>query len=386
MNVLKLRALAPFALALLVGTASTASAQSAPTLTASVNGSSVSASWTTVPGATAYEVLVSGSFSGAVNVGGATSFVVPTVPAGTYNLAIRGTAGSVQGPISNIVTLTVTGGASPGCPQLAGPSLAVTVVGTQVSIGWNAVDGAAGYRVEVGQAPGGTALAQLVGAGQLSVVANSPFLGTFYARVVAGNACGALATSNEVAFTVGGATPTPPPPPPGGGGSGPRTPDPVPGTPGVDCSSSFVEGDCMLPVPSYAAAVVASLGAQFPGEAAVARPSECRGGNNNFLFRVLRELRKLDTRWGLNYKRGNAPTLSEDIITYNATARPDDGESHVILFDIVGGACFSGIAGLNGGIPQTYNGTWNQRGQPYCGTTYCARWTLAPYIAAGFTP
>ena len=142
----------------------------------------------------------------------------------------------------------------------------------------------------------------------------------------------------------------------------------------------------MLPVPGYAAGVVASLGAQFPGEAAVARPSECRGGNNNFLFRVLRELRTRDTRWGLSYKRGNFPTLSEDIISYNATARPDEGESHIILFDIVGGECFSGHAGLSGGISQTYNGTWNQRGQSYCGTTYCARWTLAPFIAAGFTP
>jgi len=381
MNVLKLRALAPFALALLVGTASVASAQ-APSVTATVNGSSVSVQWTPVAGATLYDVIVTGSFNGTVELA-ATSFFVATAPPGTYNIQVRGKAGSVLGPLSTPATVTV-GGAAPGCPPPGAPTLTVTVTGTQVSLNWTAVDGAAGYRVEIGQSPGGTALAQVVGAGQLGVAANSPFFGTFYARVVAGNACGGLATSNEEAFTVGQAAP--PPPPPGGGGSGPRAADPVPGAPGVDCTSRFVEGDCMLPVPGYAAGVVAALAAQFPGEAAVARPTECRGGNNNFLFRVLRELRKLDTRWGLNYKRGNAPTLSEDIITYNGTNRPDEGESHVILFDIVGGSCFAGIGGLNGSIAQTYNGTWNQRGQPYCGTTFCAKWTLAPYIAAGFTP
>jgi hypothetical protein len=100
------------------------------------------------------------------------------------------------------------------------------------------------------------------------------------------------------------------------------------------------------------------------------------------LFRVLRALRTQDSRWGLNYKRGNLPTLSEDIITYNGSARPDEGESHIYLFDIIGGAC-------GGGSP-TYGDvsavTWSNRGQSYCGTEWCARWTLAPFIAAGGTP
>jgi len=252
-----------------------------------------------------------------------------------------------------------------------------------VIVNWTPVAGTVGYRVEFSRTPGGTELVQTVGAGQTSVQGVAPFAGTFFVRVVSGNTCGTT-PSAEVSFTAGTTTPGGTPPPPGG--SGPRTPNPVAGQPGVDCTSRFVEGDCMLPVPGYAAGVVAALAAQYPQEAAVARPSECRGGDNRFLFRVLRELRTRDTRWGLNYKRGNFPTLSEDIISYNATARPDEGESHVILFDIVGGSCFAGSGSLNGSISQTYNGTWNQRGQSYCGTTYCARWTLAPYIAAGFTP
>jgi hypothetical protein len=101
------------------------------------------------------------------------------------------------------------------------------------------------------------------------------------------------------------------------------------------------------------------------------------GRQQQFPLRVLKELRTWDAVGPELQAR--TPRRSRKTSSPNATARPDDGESHVILFDIVGGSCFSGVASLNGSIPQTYNGTWNQRGQSYCSTTYCARWTLAPY-------
>jgi hypothetical protein len=381
----KLSVLVPLVLAIFDFSVREAEAQSS-TVSASANGSVVTVQWTPVAGATGYQIQVSGSFTGSVNVPAATTSFVVTPPAGTYNIVIFATAGSVIGPASNTASVTVGGGGGPGvpCAPTQAPTVTAAASGMTVSVNWTAVAGTQGYRVEFSRTPGGTELVSTVGPGQTSLQGVAPFTGTFYVRVVSGNACG-ISPSAEVSFTVGTTTPPPPggTPPPSGG---PRTPDPVPGAPGVDCTSRSVEGDCMLPVPSYAAAVVDALGAQYPQEAAVARPSECRGGDNRFLFRVLRELRTRDTRWGLSYKRGNFPTLSEDIIAYNATARPDDGESHVILFDIVGGSCFAGHASLNGSISQTYNGTWNQRGQPYCGTTYCARWTLAPFIAAGFTP
>jgi hypothetical protein len=385
MNVRKLRVLVPIVLVLFAVSAREAAAQ-APTVTTSTSGPLVTVQWTAVPGATGYQINVTGSLSGTVVVPASTTLFTVTPPPGTYNVTIFATAGNQVGPASNTVSVTVGGGG--GSPTPCAPPAATTVTasaqGMVVSVSWTPVAGTVGYRVEFSRTPGGTELVQTVGPNQTSVQGVAPFAGTFYVRVVSGNTCGTT-PSAEVSFTAGTTSPgTPAPTPPTG--SGPRTPDPVRGAPGVDCTSSFVEGDCMLPVPSYAAGVVASLAAQYPQEAAVARPSECRGGDNRFLFRVLRELRTRDTRWGLNYKRGNFPTLSEDIITYNATARPDEGESHVILFDIVGGSCFAGAGSLNGSVPQTYNGTWNQRGQSYCGTTYCARWTLAPYIAAGFTP
>ena len=192
-----------------------------------------------------------------------------------------------------------------------------------------------------------------VGAAQTSLQGVAPFIGTFYVRVVSGNTCG-TSPSAEVSFAVG--TPAPPGTPPPAG-SGPRTPDPIAGQPGVIVH----RGDPLLPLPSYAPGVVAALGAAFPGEAALARPSECAGGNNNFLYRVVRELRKRDTRWGLNYKRGNFGSPSQDILTYNGTARPDNGESHVYVIDIVGGDCGRGVATFS---DKSLVGTWDQEGQP----------------------
>jgi len=374
MNVFRLRMWAPLALALTMVTAGEALAQTTPTLTATVNGGVVSVQWTGVFGATGYDVIVSGALSGSVPVPATVTSFVVTPPAGTYNVQVRGTAGSVQGPLSNLVTVTVGGGPVPGCPAPSAPNVTVGVAGTLITVGWGAVPGAIGYRAEFSRTPGGTELVQTVGAGQTAIQGNAPFLGTFYVRVSAGSACGAIATSSEVTFQVGSPTPNPGPSP--NPGSGPRTPDPVPGQPGLVIN----DGEYLLPVPGYGRDVVNALAAAFPAEARAARPSECPGGNNQFLFRVLRELRKRDTRWGLNYKRGNAPTLSEDIVTYNGTNRPDNGESHVWVTDIVGGACFAGSPTWG---DVSIRGTWDQKGQSYCGTTYCARWNIDAYLAAG---
>ena len=368
----KLSALVPLALALLAVCAGEAAAQ-APTVTASANGAVVTVQWTAVQGATGYRISVSGSFTGVVNVPGSTTSFVVTPPAGTYNVVIFATAGNQVGPASNTATVTVGGGG--GSPTPCAPPAATTVTasaqGMVATVNWTAVAGTAGYRVEFGRTPGGTELVQTLGAAQTSLQGVAPFPGTFYVRVVTGNACG-TAPSAEVSFTAGTVAPGTPPP----AGSGPRTPDPVAGQPGVIVH----RGDPLLPIPSYGPSVVAALGAAFPGEAALARPSECAGGNNNFLYRVVRELRKRDTRWGLNYKRGNFGSPSQDILTYNGTARPDNGESHIWVIDIVGGDCLRGVTTFS---DKSLVGTWDQEGQPYCGTRFCAYWNLDGYLAAG---
>jgi hypothetical protein len=162
-----------------------------------------------------------------------------------------------------------------------------------------------------------------------------------------------------VSFTTGASSPSAPT------GSGPREPNPAPGQ--------------LLPPPNYLPQVVEAMARAYPGDLF----NSCRehGGNNVFMFRVLAELRKRSSRWGLNYKRGWAGDLSQDIITYNPTDRPDEGESRIYLYDIIGGHC-GDRPGPN--WADVTDATWSQRGNPACGSEWCARWTIEPYLRAGF--
>jgi len=362
MNVLKPKVLAPLALALMVLSAGKTFAQSAPTVTASVNGAIVTAQWSTVPGATGYDIIVTGSLSGTVAVPASVTFFTVTAPPGTYSIQIRGTAGTVQGPLSNLVTVAVGGTVAAGCPTPTAPTVTTSVIGNLVTVSWGAVPGAIGYRAEFSRAPGGTELVQTLGAAQTSVQGAIPYVGTFYVRVLTGNACGAIASSPETTFTVGAPTPAPGPGP--SPGSGPRTPDPAPGQ--------------LLPVPGYGPSVVQDVGRRFAGDLANA----C--GSRTWLYRVVHELRKLDTRWGLNYKRGHPGSTSTDIVTYNPTNRPDDGESQVYLFDVIGAICEGNYASWGDATDVTWAA--GQAHHPDCnaGAPYCARWTIDPYLAAGF--
>jgi hypothetical protein len=349
--------------AIVVFGAKDAAAQ-APVVSATASGPVATVQWTTVAGATGYDIEVTGSFSGSVNVPASVTFFQVTPPAGTYNIRVRGTAGSVVGPFSDVASVTVggSGPASGPCAPPPAPTANVTTSGTSATVSWNSVAGALGYRIEFSRTPGGTELVYTVGPGQTSLAGVSPFLGTFYVRVVTGNTCG-TATSPEVAFTIGSPAPGPSPGPGTSAGSGPRTPDPPPGQ--------------LLSLPGYGAAVVDDVARRFPGELAAA----C--GTRTWLYRVLHELRRRDSRWGLNYKRGHAGALSTDIITYNGTNRPDNGEPQVYLVDIISAICEGNFPTWNSAPTDV---TWNAglAGDPACGTRYCAMWTIDPYLAAGF--
>jgi hypothetical protein len=135
----------------------------------------------------------------------------------------------------------------------------------------------------------------------------------------------------------------------------------------------------LLPRPSYLAGVVEAMARAYPGDLF----NSCRehGGNNTFMFRVAAELRRRDSRWGLNYKRGWAGDLSQDIVAYNPTDGPDNTASRIYLFDIISGHC-GDRPGPN--WADVTDVTWAQRGQPQCGSEWCARWTIDPLIRAGF--
>jgi hypothetical protein len=111
------------------------------------------------------------------------------------------------------------------------------------------------------------------------------------------------------------------PPPPAGGN---RTPDPAPGQ--------------RLPLPNMSF-VVNQIASQFPGALANSCPEH--GGTWEFMDRVVNELRKYDTRWGYNGKRGNANDPSFDVVDYHYGPGPDEGSTDVYIIDIIGGHCGS---------------------------------------------
>jgi hypothetical protein len=257
-----------------------------------------------------------------------------------------------------------------------------------VSVTWAAVAGAVGYRLQVGSSPGSTQFQVDLPASQTSFSAPVPVFGTFYVRVLAGSACGALTPSAEQSFTIGAPTPGPGP----GGTSGPRAADPTPST-GQRCVAGRPDLGYCIPVNSlgYAPGVVAQVAAQFPGD--LFNSCAEHGGNLNFMFRVLSRLRAIDQRWALNYKRGHVGGVSEDILAFNATNRPDEGESQIYLFDVIGGHCGPNpVAGMDlaAGYNSTVNDTWlaalsGRFPAGTFGTQFGARWTLDHYRRAGFT-
>ncbi|MBL8683484.1 MAG: hypothetical protein JNK05_30220 [Myxococcales bacterium] len=65
------------------------------------------------------------------------------------------------------------------------------------------------------------------------------------------------------------------------------------------------------------------------------------GGNNEFLFEVVRRLRRMDPRWGLNWKRGRVGDMSQDVVDYyrGPAGGTMEGSTDVHIVDIIGGHC-----------------------------------------------
>ena len=138
------------------------------------------------------------------------------------------------------------------------------------------------------------------------------------------------------------------PPPPAGGG---RTPDPAPGQ--------------RLPLPNMFA-VVSQVASQYP--AALRNSCQEHGGSWEFLDRVVNELRKYDTRWGYNWKRGNVGDPSMDVVDYHWGRGADENSTEVYIIDIIGGHCGSNPQpAWNDVTDVTYNsgtiGRWTGRGR-----------------------
>ncbi len=324
-----------------------------PTVTATASGNTITVDVALPPGTRTY-TLGAGTASGQYNIGIVpqipamfTHFVL-TVPNGTYYL--RAAVGSAM---SNEVQVTV---GVPACTSAPTPPvLTVNVANAAVTLNWDAAAGATRYEIGWSRVPGITEFGDVSSTN--SITRHAPYVGTFYARVRTTTACGTSGFSNEVAIQVASM----------GVGSGPRTPDPGPNQ--------------LLPMPSYALAVVQQIGRQYAGDLAAHRGPNCKG-QNMWLFKLVRELRRYDSRWGLNWKRGYAGTFSTDIVTYNPGAVPDVGATEIYLADVLSGECESNIPVFNWQAVTTE--TWNAGRAGLCANRYCAMWTLDPYVAAGF--
>ena len=313
-----------------------------------------------------YALQVGRSF-GASNVtsgvaidGGATSFGVNiggVLPAGTYFARLLAVNGTGVSSASEEAIFTV-GASVPGVPIPGDP----IVNGNDVTLRWSAPVGGApvtNYVIEAGGDPRAIGPVFVLDGSQTSLSLAGVPTGAYYWRVrgVANGVPGGVFGTATLAVNL-------PAPPPGN-----RTPNPAAGR--------------RLPLPSYAAAVVNQVAAAYPGDVR----NSCRelGGNNLFLFRLVRELRKLDTRWGLNWKRGGVGDLSQDAVTYNYGTLPDEwpagtisrtlGTTQVYIIDVIGGHC--------GGNPGPF---FDDKTQVTVDSGTVGMFTIVPYTLAGFGP
>jgi len=183
--------------------------QAPSALVSSVSGSTVTLTWRAGAGTSGQVTyrLEAGSLSAASDVAlstvFSTSLVAPHVPDGQYFVRVRAqNTGGTSQP-SNEVVVLVGCVAAPPAPE----GVVAQVNGSQVSIQWPPVDGAAGYLLEAGSTPDRMEL----GALPLSMAgfSTSAPAGTYFVRIRAGNRCGLSAASAVVTLVVGVSVPPP---------------------------------------------------------------------------------------------------------------------------------------------------------------------------------
>ncbi len=405
--------------------ASTASAQTAPTLSVTVDGLTVNLNWTAVQGATSYEFFVQvngGPQLGPFSVGNLLTATLPGVPPGTYLIAVRGADGLIKGPTSNVVTAVVTG--VPALPPAAPTNLTAAINGSDVLLSWNlaTTTGLTGLALQVGSSTG----AADVGTFPIRV-STSSFLGgvpngTYFMRLFAVGGGSTSPASNEltlavpscvaptsIPFTVSsnggfveGSWPQIPgavayrldaSSTPGGGpnlGSVPIGPTQTSfSTFGIATGTYYLTLHVTLSCGVSASSAEQTLNVTAPVRQPAKGFSQATGmvlsaansvggiggscGNNTWLFRVLQLLRSQDDRFGNNWKRGNFGDMSQDVILYNFSELPNEqaGAAQVYAWDVVGGHCGPSPR------PQAGNIT-DARGR--------AGWTIRNYLQAGFAP
>ncbi len=193
------------ALALATPTLVLAQVPASPVLQASTTGQTVSASWTAVPGATSYRVeagVTPSLMLAGYEIGPLTSFSIQA-PQGSYYLRVLARNGNGVSAPSNVVGIVVQSVVAPPPPPTG---LSVSVNGSSVTFSAQLPNvPLTGLLLVAGASPGAAqAVLPLAVSGQNTV--NNVPPGVYYGRLVALNAGGQSAPSNEVQIVVNAVT------------------------------------------------------------------------------------------------------------------------------------------------------------------------------------
>lgn len=181
-------------------------------LTTSASGSTVTLTWQkpAVGCAPTSYIIQAGSSPGASNLANFstgntdTSFSAGGVGAGAYYVRVlAATAAGTSGPSPD--SLLIVGGGGCSAAPGASPGLSVSVSAATVTFAWLAAPGSpTSYILQAGSSPGSSSLGAINVGNATSYTASGVPNGTYYARIVASNACGSGPASNEVTALVGG--------------------------------------------------------------------------------------------------------------------------------------------------------------------------------------
>jgi hypothetical protein len=293
---------------------------SAPSnLTATVNGLSVTLSWTASANSPTFYLLQAGQAPGQTfvqaQVDGSTTSITASAGPGTYY--VRAIAFNNEGGsgASNEVMFTLSAGCTPPSVPL---NFRAMMRGQEAYLFWRrpANGPTTHYTVQAGGAPGETILQAPTTETGINAAVSS---GTYYARVAAGNQCGNSLVSNEIQV-----------PFPSSSG---RVADPAPGT--------------LLGLPQIEQ-LLERIHNENPGLLAQSCPDPNRKYiNNQWLDRMIDRLREYDRRFGYNKKptrgpadNGGFPVIAAgDEITFFAGSGPAEGSRDVFAIDILFGHC-----------------------------------------------
>ena len=190
-----------------------AAAPGAPgNLVATASGSTVTLTWT-APASddpVVTYVIEAGSASGLANLAvvttnsTATTFSASGVGDGTYYVRLRARNAAGTGAASNEAILVVGAAACTSAPN-APSGLTSTVTSGTITLSWNAPSAGCAptsYMLQAGSTSGSSALANSSVGNVTRFVATGVGSGSYYIRVVAANAFGQSAASNEIVATV----------------------------------------------------------------------------------------------------------------------------------------------------------------------------------------